>query len=70
MNSLSKQALKKALNSYYVSLAIAIVLAAVIFFTSGNLLASITVGIALALAGFRFFYQDYKKAKDDIGRQG
>ena len=64
MKSASKYALKKAMMSYLLSIIIAIIVSIFIYIRSESLFAALTVGIGLALAGFRFFYMDYQRAKN------
>ena len=59
----TKCALTGALKSYAISILIAILISGAVFVFSGNLLAAITILLALLLGGFRFFYLDYQIAK-------
>ncbi len=70
MKPANKYALKKAMISYFVSIIIAIALSIFIFIRSESLIAAFTVGIGLALAGFRFFYMDYQRAKKNFIERG
>ncbi|MDA8416701.1 MAG: hypothetical protein M0Z78_06495 [Betaproteobacteria bacterium] len=66
MKSASKYALKNAMISYLISIIIAIAVSIFIFIRSESLFAALTVGVGLALAGFRFFYMDYQRAKKNF----
>ncbi len=66
MNPLNKKAMHYAFKSYLYKVLISIGIALFFYITSRSLFAAITIGIALILAGLRFFYMDYLAERSNL----
>jgi hypothetical protein len=63
MDTMKKRAWKTVIKGYLLALSIVLLVIVLLYFRTGSLASSITVGIFFALLGLRWLYSDYQRIK-------